>query len=254
MALAWALRDPRVTSALIGASSVAQLEANVAALDNARLHRRRARRDRPLRDRQLDQHLGPARARDSRSGRCRRELGRRLACVARRVDGPNDVEGLRVRVAPSCRRGSAGRGTARQGSYGPPLVARAVDAVAGQVGFACRTARSAPTIPAPPGPTRWVGGAAGGVRSANRYGASRAAARRRPRARPCVGSRRRPGGRRGGRSRCHRVRLAVGRPLERGLRRARCSSCSAIARRRSSSRITSRATPSVACDRVSASR
>jgi L-glyceraldehyde 3-phosphate reductase len=34
MALAWVLRDPRVTSVLIGASSVAQLEANVAALDN----------------------------------------------------------------------------------------------------------------------------------------------------------------------------------------------------------------------------
>jgi L-glyceraldehyde 3-phosphate reductase len=33
MALAWALRDPRVTSALIGASSVDQLEDNVAALD-----------------------------------------------------------------------------------------------------------------------------------------------------------------------------------------------------------------------------
>ena len=33
MALAWTLRDPRVTSALIGASSVEQLEANVAALD-----------------------------------------------------------------------------------------------------------------------------------------------------------------------------------------------------------------------------
>ena len=33
MAIAWTLRDPRVTSALIGASSVAQLEQNVAALD-----------------------------------------------------------------------------------------------------------------------------------------------------------------------------------------------------------------------------
>ena len=33
MALAWALRDRRVTSALIGASSVEQLEANVASLD-----------------------------------------------------------------------------------------------------------------------------------------------------------------------------------------------------------------------------
>ncbi|HVV19484.1 MAG TPA: L-glyceraldehyde 3-phosphate reductase [Pseudonocardiaceae bacterium] len=34
MALAWALRDQRVTSVLIGASSVAQLEANVASLGN----------------------------------------------------------------------------------------------------------------------------------------------------------------------------------------------------------------------------
>jgi L-glyceraldehyde 3-phosphate reductase len=33
MALAWALRDPRVTSVLIGASSVGQLEQNVAALE-----------------------------------------------------------------------------------------------------------------------------------------------------------------------------------------------------------------------------
>jgi L-glyceraldehyde 3-phosphate reductase len=33
MAIAWVLRDPRVSSALIGASSVAQLEQNVAALD-----------------------------------------------------------------------------------------------------------------------------------------------------------------------------------------------------------------------------
>ncbi len=33
LALAWTLRDPRVTSTLIGASSVAQLEQNIAALD-----------------------------------------------------------------------------------------------------------------------------------------------------------------------------------------------------------------------------
>jgi len=33
MALAWALRNPVVTSALVGASSVAQLEQNVAALN-----------------------------------------------------------------------------------------------------------------------------------------------------------------------------------------------------------------------------
>ncbi|WP_394824281.1 L-glyceraldehyde 3-phosphate reductase [Pendulispora albinea] len=36
MALAWSLRDARVTSTLIGASSVAQLEENVAALQNLR--------------------------------------------------------------------------------------------------------------------------------------------------------------------------------------------------------------------------
>ncbi len=34
MALAWTLRDPLVTSALVGASSVGQLEQNLAALDN----------------------------------------------------------------------------------------------------------------------------------------------------------------------------------------------------------------------------
>ena len=34
MALAWVLRDPRVTSALIGASSVEQLDENLDALNN----------------------------------------------------------------------------------------------------------------------------------------------------------------------------------------------------------------------------
>jgi len=34
LALAWVLRDPRVTSALIGASSAKQVEENVAALKN----------------------------------------------------------------------------------------------------------------------------------------------------------------------------------------------------------------------------
>ena len=37
LALSWVLRDERVTSVLIGASSVAQLEANVAALDGPEL-------------------------------------------------------------------------------------------------------------------------------------------------------------------------------------------------------------------------
>ena len=34
MALAWVLRDPRMTSALMGVSSLAQLEQNLAALDH----------------------------------------------------------------------------------------------------------------------------------------------------------------------------------------------------------------------------
>ena len=46
------------TSALIGASSVQQLEENVGALEQPRLHRRRARRDRRARRRGRDQHLG----------------------------------------------------------------------------------------------------------------------------------------------------------------------------------------------------
>jgi L-glyceraldehyde 3-phosphate reductase len=37
MAIAWTLRDPRITSAVIGASNVAQLEENVAALDRLEL-------------------------------------------------------------------------------------------------------------------------------------------------------------------------------------------------------------------------
>ena len=37
MALAWALRDQRMTSLIVGASSVEQLEANVGALDNLAL-------------------------------------------------------------------------------------------------------------------------------------------------------------------------------------------------------------------------
>ena len=37
MALAWTLRDPRVTSAIIGVSSVTQLDENVAMLSNREL-------------------------------------------------------------------------------------------------------------------------------------------------------------------------------------------------------------------------
>jgi L-glyceraldehyde 3-phosphate reductase len=34
MAIAWTLRDPRVTSSLVGASSLTQLEDNLGALEN----------------------------------------------------------------------------------------------------------------------------------------------------------------------------------------------------------------------------
>jgi L-glyceraldehyde 3-phosphate reductase len=37
LAIVWALRDPRITSALLGASSVRQLEQNVAALERSEL-------------------------------------------------------------------------------------------------------------------------------------------------------------------------------------------------------------------------
>ena len=57
MAIAWVLRDRRVTSALVGASSVAQLENTVGSPQNARLRRRRARRDRRVRRRRRAQHL-----------------------------------------------------------------------------------------------------------------------------------------------------------------------------------------------------
>ena len=106
MALAWTLRDPRVTSALIGASSVAQLEDNVGALDAPGLRRRRAGRDRPVRGRRRHQHLGAV------------ELGLtvvcRAACAALR--GANSIiEG----------RGSGRVGTART-AWVPGPVRRAV--------------------------------------------------------------------------------------------------------------------------------
>src|SRR5260370_20447395 len=44
MALAWTLRDPRVTSTLVGASSVAQLEQNVGALHKLQVSPEESRR------------------------------------------------------------------------------------------------------------------------------------------------------------------------------------------------------------------
>ena len=58
LALAWALRDPRMTSLVIGASSVAQLDANLAALDEPGVHRRGAAGHRPGRHRRRHQPVG----------------------------------------------------------------------------------------------------------------------------------------------------------------------------------------------------
>ena len=58
MALAWTLRDPRITSTLLGASSVAQLEQNLGALDNLAFSRRGARGDRRAGARERRQPLG----------------------------------------------------------------------------------------------------------------------------------------------------------------------------------------------------
>ena len=60
MALQWALRDPRVTSAVIGASSVEQLDTNLDALSGPAVHRRGAQGDRRRRRRGRHQPLGQA--------------------------------------------------------------------------------------------------------------------------------------------------------------------------------------------------
>ena len=76
LALAWALRDPRVTSALIGASSVGQLENERRRARAARVHRRRARGDRQVRRRRRHQPLGGVKRRDPTPKRApRRQAG-----------------------------------------------------------------------------------------------------------------------------------------------------------------------------------
>ena len=59
LALAWALRDPRMTSLVIGASSVAPARGQRRRARPPRLHRRRVGRDRPARHRRRRQPLVP---------------------------------------------------------------------------------------------------------------------------------------------------------------------------------------------------
>ena len=84
MALAWALRDPRVTSAVIGASSVEQLDINLDAMNQLGLQRGRAGRDRqgrrgrghqPVGRRTEDWRAGSAGQPEHRVVRVGRELG-----------------------------------------------------------------------------------------------------------------------------------------------------------------------------------
>ena len=58
MAYAWVLRDPRVTTTLIGASSPEQVRENLALVGAAGLHARRAGRDRPARRRGWREPVG----------------------------------------------------------------------------------------------------------------------------------------------------------------------------------------------------
>ena len=79
MAIAWTLRDARVTSALIGASSVEQLEANVAALDNLEFTAEELARSTAGRPR-VTSTSGPARPRAPSTNLGSRGSGSRRRC------------------------------------------------------------------------------------------------------------------------------------------------------------------------------
>ena len=126
MALAWTLRDPRMTSTLVGASSVEQLEAERRRARAARLHGRRARRDRPLRDRERHQPLGAgergvaalvltrASAAALPQSSDATEEAPRAACSARR--SALRERGPRVRRASARSRGRTRAGSRRAGA------------------------------------------------------------------------------------------------------------------------------------------
>ncbi len=76
LAIAWVLRDPRVTSALVGASSVAQLEDTVSALNNADFDDAELAEIDEYAVERRAQHLGPVVQRGIRRGSHRRPLTR----------------------------------------------------------------------------------------------------------------------------------------------------------------------------------
>ncbi len=103
LAIAWVLRDPRVTSALIGASSVAQLEQNVAALDGLEFDAGELEAIERARRRRADQHLGVVERRLARghSGATSGSRGlRALASAAQPTRATRATRATRPRLLP----------------------------------------------------------------------------------------------------------------------------------------------------------
>ena len=151
MALSWALRDPRVTSVLVGASSVQQLEDNLAAVEQPRVRRRRTLRHREARGRLRDQPLEPVQRRLRHGLRPCLRTGRESA--GRRQTGPGCWAVVRALVALRALSAAPARGC--------PRPARRAAATR------CRPARPAVRRTACPGrrsrrdrrdPCRWAAG------------------------------------------------------------------------------------------------
>ena len=198
MAIAWTLRDPRVTSALIGASSVEQLEQNVAALENLELLRRRARRDRPPRRRLGHQPLGGVqrglsavsrRSSGRRRGRAFAPYGSRSATKpgsARTRSNHAQHVLARLEPAPRARRGRSRTPPGRRSSGARPRATRARSGARSSSSSAPAPISSRPVDRRPPGER---GGSAG-----RRCRPSRAPARTRATGARARGRARPPGG------------------------------------------------------------
>ena len=141
MAIAWTLRDPRVTSSLIGASSVAQLEDSLGALDNLDFTDDELRGDRPARrrcrhqpvegvERRLTAPRSPRPSWSAGREHCSRRPGwspRRRRPWPRRSCGRACAASTRT-ASPACRCTPSGCApacsTAARGRRSPPATAR----------------------------------------------------------------------------------------------------------------------------------
>ena len=109
LALAWALRDRRITSVLIGASSVAQLDDNLGALDNLDLQPGRSWPGSTSTRSTRGSTCGPSRARPDRPGP--RRLPQRGALALAAGGGPDRADpaaAARSRAAPTWRSSAPG--------------------------------------------------------------------------------------------------------------------------------------------------